>query len=208
MSLQDCAKDRSHSPDPKSDRTDNSSRSQSRSPRRRSRSRSSQRDDRSDRVAEQLARLHICNFDESLRKSDLEDAFSKYGKIDNVWLASYPPLFAFVTFKNRDEASDALKEMDNAYIGRNKIKVAKAHPPRRPGDRGPPHRFGGGRGGFYEGGNRFGRGGRSYTGGGYSGSGSRGGYNRRVSSSRSYGGSSRNYRTGGSNGNSGNRSLP
>lgn len=49
-----------------------SERSDSRSntpPRRRSRSRSV------DRAAEQLGRLHICNFDESLRKDDLKDAF-------------------------------------------------------------------------------------------------------------------------------------
>lgn len=52
-----------------------SERSDSRSntpPRRRSRSRSV------DRAAEQLGRLHICNFDESLRKDDLKDAFGYF----------------------------------------------------------------------------------------------------------------------------------
>lgn len=49
-----------------SDRSD----SRSVSPqRRRSRSRSA------DHAAEQLGRLHICNFDESLKKDDLKDAF-------------------------------------------------------------------------------------------------------------------------------------
>lgn len=38
----------------------------------------------------------------------------KFGDIDNVWLASYPPLFAFVTFKAKEDAADALKEMNNA----------------------------------------------------------------------------------------------
>ncbi|VDM49110.1 unnamed protein product [Toxocara canis] len=139
--------------------TPKSGNSQSRSPtpRRRSRSRSSER------AADEFGRLHICNFDESLKKGDLEDAFKKYGSIHNVWLASYPPLFAFVTFKNKDEANDALKEMDNAYIGRNKIRVATAHPPRQPGDR-PPRRYGGG-GGY--GGGGYGGGGSRYGGGRY-----------------------------------------
>lgn len=42
--------------------------------------------------------------------------FRKFGDIDNVWLASYPPLFAFVTFKAKEDAADALKEMNNAYV--------------------------------------------------------------------------------------------
>lgn len=45
------------------------SRDRSESPRRRSRSRSTE-------IAEQLCRLHICNFDESIKKNDIEDAFS------------------------------------------------------------------------------------------------------------------------------------
>ncbi|VDN52206.1 unnamed protein product [Dracunculus medinensis] len=165
------------------------SRDRSESPRRRSRSRSTE-------IAEQLCRLHICNFDESIKKNDIEDAFSyvfysfnnklvaffsyqtnfdlkKFGEIDNIWLASYPPLFAFVTFKDKDDARDALKEMDNAYIGRNRIKVANAHPPRRPGERRPPRRYGG-YGGFRGGGSRYG-GGPRYGGrsGGYRGGGPR-----------------------------------
>ncbi|VDD87765.1 unnamed protein product [Enterobius vermicularis] len=183
-------KDRALSNDSSSKSDRSGSERASRSPKRRSRSRSEERDIRSDRVVDQLARLHICNFDESLRKSDLENAFSKYGKIDNVWLASYPPLFAFITFKNRDEASDALKEMDNTYIGRNKIKVAKAHPPRRSGDRGQSSRRpGSGRGGNYNDRSRYGRGGRSYGGG------SSGGY-ARQGGSRYYGSAGENYRSG------------
>lgn len=42
--------------------------------------------------------------------------FRKFGDIDNVWLASYPPLFAFVTFKAKGDADDALKEMNNTFV--------------------------------------------------------------------------------------------
>ncbi|VDK58687.1 unnamed protein product [Anisakis simplex] len=120
------------------------------SPPQRNRSRSRSSDGQSD----EFGRLHICNFDESMKEADLEDAFKKFGNIHSVWLASYPPLFAFVTFKHKDDAAEALKQMDNAYVGRNKIKVATAHPPRKPGER-RPRRFGGGgggRGGGYGGG--------------------------------------------------------
>ncbi|VDN05881.1 unnamed protein product [Thelazia callipaeda] len=172
-----------------------SERSDSRSntpPRRRSRSRSI------DHAIEQLGRLHICNFDESLRKDDLKDAFGKFGDIDNVWLASYPPLFAFVTFKMKEDAADALKEMNNAYIGRNKIKVATAHPPRKPGERGPPRRFGGG--GYRGGGGPRSYGGYGSRGGGYNG----GSYGGRSGGARSYGGGG--YRNSySSSGNSGDR---
>ncbi|VDN24954.1 unnamed protein product [Gongylonema pulchrum] len=125
----------------------------------------------------------------------------KFGDIENVWLATYPPLFAFVTFKTKEDADDALKEMNNAYIGRNRIKVATAHPPRKPGDRGPVRRYSGG------GGYRGGGGPRSYGGGyggGYSsrgggGGGYGGGYGARSGGSRSYGGGG-GYRSSYSNG--------
>ncbi|KAL3981753.1 RNA recognition motif family protein [Acanthocheilonema viteae] len=161
-------------------------------PRRRSRSRSV------NHAAEQLGRLHICNFDESLRKDDLKDAFGKFGDIDNVWLASYPPLFAFVTFKAKEDAADALKEMNNAYIGRNKIKVATAHPPRKQGERGPPRRYGGG----YRGSG----GPRSYGGYGGRGGGYGGGYGGRSGNSRSYGGGGYRSSYSGSGNNSDRRS--
>lgn len=41
------------------------------------------------------------------------------------------------------------------YIGKNKIKVATAHPPRKPGERGPSRRYGGGGGYRGGGGPRF-----------------------------------------------------
>uniref|UniRef100_A0A0R3RWF4 RRM domain-containing protein n=1 Tax=Elaeophora elaphi TaxID=1147741 RepID=A0A0R3RWF4_9BILA len=150
-----------------------------------------------DHAAEQLGRLHICNFDESLRKDDLKDAFGKFGDIDNVWLASYPPLFAFVTFKAKEDAADALKEMNNAYIGRNKIKVATAHPPRKPGERGPSRRYGGG---YRGGGGPRAYGGYGGRGGGYGG----GGYGGRSGGSRSYGGGG-GYRSSYSSGNGSDR---
>jgi hypothetical protein len=37
--------------------------------------------------------------DESVSEHDLEDAFSRFGPIIEIWLASYAPFYAFVKFK-------------------------------------------------------------------------------------------------------------
>lgn len=44
-------------------------------------------------------RLHIANLDDSVRRRDIEDAFGKFGKLDDIWLASYPPLYGFVVYQ-------------------------------------------------------------------------------------------------------------
>lgn len=45
-------------------------------------------------------------------KQDVEDAFSYYGPIRNVWVARNPPGFAFVEFEDVRDAEDAIKEVD------------------------------------------------------------------------------------------------
>lgn len=54
--------------------------------------------------------------DDTIRRRDLEDAFGKFGKLDDIWLASYPPLYAFVVFHEAQDATKALKEMQTGYI--------------------------------------------------------------------------------------------
>lgn len=61
-------------------------------------------------------RLHIANLDDSVRRRDIEDAFGKFGKLTDVWVASYPPFYAFVVFDRGEEASEALKEMRSGYV--------------------------------------------------------------------------------------------
>ena len=36
----------------------------------------------------------------------------KYGEILEVWMAKNPPCFAFVVYKNKQDAATAVKEMD------------------------------------------------------------------------------------------------
>jgi arginine/serine-rich splicing factor 7 len=102
------------------------SRSRSRSARRRSRSRSKSRgrfDDGSRRYRsrsrsserlsdEDLCRLHVADLNAQTSQHDIEKAFNKYGDLKETWMAKNPPCFAFIVFKNKDDAALALKEMD------------------------------------------------------------------------------------------------
>lgn len=54
--------------------------------------------------------------DDSVRRRDIEDAFGKFGRLSDVWIASYPPLYAFVVYEKSEDASEALKEMRSGYV--------------------------------------------------------------------------------------------
>lgn len=114
-------------------------RSNSRSSGRRSRSRSVSRDryrrDRnerrersSDRDPSDSSRLHIADLTKEITQSEIERAFSKYGELKEVWLAKNPPCFAFVVFKDQNDAIVALKEMDQRTVGSCRIRVTVAKP--------------------------------------------------------------------------------
>ncbi len=47
-----------------------------------------------------------------MTQRQIEDAFSKFGKLVEVWLARYPPWFAFVVYRNKRDADDALAAVD------------------------------------------------------------------------------------------------
>uniref|UniRef100_A0A0K0G3F1 RRM domain-containing protein n=1 Tax=Strongyloides venezuelensis TaxID=75913 RepID=A0A0K0G3F1_STRVS len=80
-------------------------------------------------------RLHIANLDENVRKKDLEESFGKFGKIVDLWLASYAPFYAFITYDSLKEAENACEEMRSGYICGCRIKTTIALPRRSAGDR-------------------------------------------------------------------------
>ena len=65
-----------------------------------------------DRSNTDLCRVHIADLTEKVTKSDIEKSMGKFGEIEEVWMAKNPPCFAFVVFKNKEDAGDAIKEMD------------------------------------------------------------------------------------------------
>ena len=58
-------------------------------------------------------RIHIADLTSSVTQYDIEKAFQKYGEIKEVWMAKNPPCFAFVVYKNKQDAAEAVKDMDN-----------------------------------------------------------------------------------------------
>lgn len=57
-------------------------------------------------------KVYIGDLDYSAAKQDLEDMFCRYGPLKSVWVARNPPGFAFVEFKNPEDAEDAVSSLD------------------------------------------------------------------------------------------------
>ncbi|XP_041776220.1 RNA-binding protein Rsf1 [Anopheles merus] len=131
-------------------------------------------------------RVYVGNLTDKVKKEDLEGEFTKYGKLNSVWVAFNPPGFAFIEFENKEEAETACDNLNGQDILGSKLRVEISKGRRNPrgasrGFRGPPGRNGGSGGGSIGGSG----GGSSFR------NGSRGGF-------RDGGGSS--YRSGSSGG--------
>jgi len=61
----------------------------------------------------------------------------KFGPLKEIWLASYAPFYAFVVFRNRNDAQDACERSDGSSIAGRRIRVSLA----RPRHTGPRNRF-------------------------------------------------------------------
>uniref|UniRef100_A0AC34Q0U1 RRM domain-containing protein n=1 Tax=Panagrolaimus sp. JU765 TaxID=591449 RepID=A0AC34Q0U1_9BILA len=85
-------------------------------------------------------RLHLADLNESITRRDVEDTFSKFGRLADVWVASYPPYYGFVVYERSDDANAALKEMGRGYIGKYPIRVTVALPRGSRKVRSPPRR--------------------------------------------------------------------
>ena len=57
-------------------------------------------------------KVYVGNLQENAIKSDVENAFCKYGPLKNVWVARNPPGFAFVEFEDPRDAEDAVRGLD------------------------------------------------------------------------------------------------
>ncbi|XP_039429311.1 RNA-binding protein Rsf1 [Culex pipiens pallens] len=117
-------------------------------------------------------RVYVGNLTDKVKKEDLEGEFTKYGKLNSVWVAFNPPGFAFIEFENKEEAESACDNLNGQDILGSKLRVEISKGRRST-------RGGGARGGFRSGGGGGGGGGFRDGGGRSSGdfrSSSRGGF--------------------------------
>ena len=59
-------------------------------------------------------KVYVGNLGSSAGRREIEDEFSKYGRLKNVWVARNPPGFAFVEFEDPRDAVDSVKGLDGA----------------------------------------------------------------------------------------------
>eukprot|EP00440_Ansanella_granifera_P008080 gb/GFBE01008745.1/.p1 GENE.gb/GFBE01008745.1/~~gb/GFBE01008745.1/.p1 ORF type:complete len:135 (+),score=22.29 gb/GFBE01008745.1/:1-405(+) len=80
-------------------------------------------------------RLYVGNLpkDRAVERNELEEAFDKFGRVIDIWVARQPPGFAFVTMDSEKDAEEAVKEMDGAKLAgeRIKVEVSKGGEPRK-----------------------------------------------------------------------------
>nr|ACO11219.1 RNA-binding protein 1 [Caligus rogercresseyi] len=68
-------------------------------------------------------KVYIGNLGNSASKYELEDAFSKYGPLKNVWVARNPPGFAFVEFEDPRDAEDSVRGLDGTRVCGQRVRV-------------------------------------------------------------------------------------
>jgi len=69
------------------------------------------------------AKIYIGDLGSDATRYELEDAFSPFGSVKNVWIAKRPPGFAFILMEDSRDAEDAVKELDGTRICGRRVKV-------------------------------------------------------------------------------------
>ncbi|XP_018897924.1 RNA-binding protein 1 isoform X2 [Bemisia tabaci] len=85
-------------------------------------------------------KVYIGNLGNNANKNELEDAFSKYGPIRNIWIARNPPGFAFIEFEDPRDAEDAVRGLDRTRCCGSRIIVEMSNGRSRFRGGGPPRR--------------------------------------------------------------------
>lgn len=57
-------------------------------------------------------KVYIGNLKNNTSKYELEDLFTKYGPLKNIWIARNPPGFAFIEYEDPRDAEDAVRGLD------------------------------------------------------------------------------------------------
>ncbi|CAI5713213.1 unnamed protein product [Peronospora effusa] len=72
-----------------------------------------------------MARVFVGNLPEDVHERDLVDKFDRFGRIASVRIKipTRPPPFAFITYENEQDASNAVRSMNNATFSGNRLRV-------------------------------------------------------------------------------------
>ncbi|XP_042233518.1 serine/arginine-rich splicing factor 7-like isoform X1 [Homarus americanus] len=87
-------------------------------------------------------KVYVGDLGSGASKQELEEAFSYYGPLRNVWVARNPPGFAFVEFEDVRDAEDAVRGLDGRTICGRRVRVELSTGKSRSRFRGPPPRRG------------------------------------------------------------------
>lgn len=85
-------------------------------------------------------KVYVGDLGNNARKNEIEDSFSYYGPLRNVWIARNPPGFAFVEFEDARDAEDAVRGLDGRSICGRRARVELSNGKSGRGYRGPPSR--------------------------------------------------------------------
>ncbi len=69
-------------------------------------------------------KVYIGNLGNHGTRSELEEIFSRYGKIKNVFVARNPPGFAFIEFDNERNAEEAARALDGSTMCGSRVTVS------------------------------------------------------------------------------------
>jgi len=84
------------------------------------------RDRDRDEPGDSGTRVHVADLNTEISKRDIEEVFSAYGEIIEVWMARSPPCFAFVVFRYREDAEKSITELDGKYLRGTHMRVSVA----------------------------------------------------------------------------------
>jgi len=77
-------------------------------------------------------KVYIGDLGEDATRRELEEAFDKFGRVRNVWIAKRPPGFAFVLMDDPRDAEDATRELDGSRMCGRRVKTYRHHYPSLP----------------------------------------------------------------------------
>ncbi|XP_026817845.1 RNA-binding protein 1-like isoform X2 [Rhopalosiphum maidis] len=85
-------------------------------------------------------KVYIGNLKSNANKYEIEDVFTKYGPLKNIWIARNPPGFAFIEYEDPRDAEDAVRGLDGTRCCGSRI-IVQMSTGKRSRDKSPVYRL-------------------------------------------------------------------